>query len=224
MPHTESRYQQDLGFTDGEMFLGAGDIIWNTFANALVTRNGVGDWSVNQAASLTVIYASNLTNALLRREGFGEDLQEQFGGTGIPASAQPQFYRPDLGVLLQASAQQLVPRTAFKVKGIKLVGLDVIYQTSTLALTSISLRIDQTNFVNNTAVTPTVVLVAGANGLSTAVQTTGPSVTNVPLPAAQQIYRISEDSQLWIELTVVTPATSTFKLYGFDCDLEFNYN
>src|SRR5229473_5306794 len=104
MPHTSSRYQQDLGFTDGRVFLGIGDLVNN--ANGVVTRNNPGDWSFNQAASLAGIYAANLTNALIRRTGFGEDLQEQFGGTGIPASAQPQFYRPDV-IGSMSTGQQL---------------------------------------------------------------------------------------------------------------------
>jgi hypothetical protein len=214
---------QDLGFTDGEIFLGVGEVVPNSVANGVVTRNAAGDWSINQAASLTVIYGVNVSGAILRREGFGEDLQEQFGGAGIAGSAQQQFYRPDQSAGM-SSGQQITPRTAFKLKGFKLLGFDVIYTVGTLALTSISVRVDQTQFLNNVAVAPTVVLAAGANGLATAVPSTGPYVTSVALPVAQQIYRPLEDMQLWIDLTVVTPATSTFRLYGFDCDFEFNYN
>lgn len=221
MPHTHSRYMQDLGFNDASLFLGVGDVVPNG-ANGVITRNAAGDWSLNQAASLTAIYGVNVTNAILRREGFFEDLQEQFGGAGIAGSAEYQG-RPDT-IPSMSTGQQLTPRTTFKLKGVKLNGFDVIYTVGTLALTSISLRVDQTNFLNNVAVAPTVVLAAGANGLAIAVPSTGPYVTNVQLPAAQQIYRISEDLQLWIDLTVVTPATSTFRLYGFDLDLEFNFN
>ena len=207
------------------MFLGVGDIVPNSVVNGVITRNNPGDWSINQGSSLTVIYGVNVTNALLRREGFFEDIQAglQIPATSIVGSAQPQFYRPDV-IGNMNTGQQLQPRTAFKVKGFKLLGFDVIYLTGTLALTSISLRVDQSQFFNNVALVPTVVLAAGANGLSTAVPSTGPFVTPVVLPAAQQIYRTLEDAQLWIDLTVVTPATSTFRLYGFDCDFEFNYN
>jgi hypothetical protein len=224
MPHTSSRYQQDLGFTDGAIFLGAGDLIVNVPANAPLTRIGQGNWAYNQVASTTTIFAANLTNALARRLGFGEDLQEQFGGAGIPGSAQPQFYRPDQNVLLQASAQQLLPRTALKTKGFKLLSIDVIYQTTVLALTSITIGVSQTVFANNVALANTVVLAAAANGLLTAVPSTGPNVINVPLAAAQQIYRISADMQLWVELTIVTPATSLCSFWGFDCKLELNSN
>lgn len=223
MPHTQSRYQQDLGFPDGEVFAAPGDFVWSAVANAAIVRVAAGNWVLQQASSLTVIYAVNLTTLMLRREGFGEDLQEQFGGGGIAGSAQQQFYRPDQSAGM-STGQQITPRTALKVKGFKLLSFDVVYQTGTLALTSINVRVDQTVFVNNTLPAITSVLANGANGLSTAVPSTGPFVTTVNLLAAQQIYRTLEDAQLWIELAVVTPATSTFNLYGFDCDIEYNFN
>jgi len=223
MPHTQSRYQQDLGFTDARIFLGPGDIVVNTPVNAPLTRNAAGDWSFNQITTgITTIYGVNITNAIIRRTGFGEDLQEQFGGTGIPASAQPQVYRPDV-IPAMSAAQQLQPRTALKLKGLKLLSFDVVYTIGTLALTSQSIRVDQTTFVNNAAKTITAVLAAGANGLATATQA-NPYVTNVALAAGQQVYRNLVDQQLWIDLTVVSPNTSVYTLYGFDCLVEFNYN
>jgi hypothetical protein len=223
MPHTQSRYQQDLGFTDGRVFLGVGDLVWDVLAQAAITRNAAGNWSINHvAAANTTNFACNLTNAIMRRTGFGEDLQEQFGGTGIPGSAQVQVYRPDV-IPAMAAAQQLQPRTALKVKGIKLLSFDVIYFIGTAALTAHTCRVDQANFVNNVALAPTVVLASGANGLATATQA-NPYVTNVPLLAAQQIYRNSVDSELWIEVSVQAAATSVYNLYGFDCLCEFNYN
>src|SRR5260221_13722024 len=149
MPHTQSRYQQDLGFTDGRVFLGFGDFVWYVLAQAAVARNAAGNWSINHvAADNTTNYAANLTNALIRRTGFGEDLQEQFGGTGIPASAQPQIYRPDV-IPAMAAAQQLQPRTALKLKGLKLLSFDVIYLITTAALVAHTCRVDQANFTNN---------------------------------------------------------------------------
>lgn len=222
MPHTQSRYQQDLGFTDARVFIGVGDLVPSSVVNGVVTRNAAGDWSLNQAASLTVQYAGNLTQALIRRIGFGEDLQEQFGGTGIPASAQPQVYRPDV-IPAMAGLQELTPRTALKVKGIKLFSVDVVYLITGAALTAHTIRVDQSNFVNNVALAPSVVLASAANGLATAIQA-NPYVTNVALPVAQQIYRNSIDSQLWIEITSTTQVAGAYRLYGFDCLVEFNYN
>jgi|SRR5665213_3209835 len=223
MSHTASRYQQDLAFPDGVIFLGVNDIFPNVLANATATRNAAGDYSINQGSSLTVIYGANLAGALLRRFGFGEDIQSQFGGSGISGSAQEQFYRPGLPEALNNTGQQLVPRSALKTKGFKLLSLDVIYQIGTANLTSQSLRVDSTKFVNATALATTNLLAAATNGLSSTFAAT-PYVTTVPILTANQVYIIGTDTECWIELTVVTPATSTYRLYGFDCNVAFNYN
>src|SRR5271163_187839 len=132
MPHTQSRYQQDLGFTDGKVFAGPGDVFVTGTAGA-ATSNAPGFSLLfpNSAASHIGI---NLTQQIMRRLGFFEDLQEQFGGAGIPASAQIRTYRPDV-IGAMSAAQQLQPRTAFKTKGIRLVSYDVIYQITTNPLT-----------------------------------------------------------------------------------------
>src|SRR6516162_9898056 len=88
MPHTASRYMADLGFTDGRIFLGPGDIVWDVAAQASVTRIAAGQWGVlHTTGANTTNFAGNLTQALLRKTGFFEDLQEQFGGTGIAGRA-----------------------------------------------------------------------------------------------------------------------------------------
>ena len=226
MPKAQSRYQQDLGFTDGRIFIGPGDIAVDVVAQVSAvsgTRNAAADWSINHvAAANTTNYAFNLTNVILRRSGFGEDIQEQFGGTGIPGSAQPQVYRPDV-IPSMNTAQQLQPRTALKVKGIKLLSFDVIYLITTAALVAHTCRVDQTVYVNNVAKAITAVLATGANGLQTATQA-NPYVTNVALGAAQQIYRVGLDTQVWVEIASQTAATSVYQLYGVDCLVEYNYN
>jgi hypothetical protein len=226
MPHTQSRYQQDLGFTDGRIFIGPGDIAVDVVAQVSAvsgTRNAAGDWSINHvAAANTTNYAFNLTNVILRRSGFGEDIQEQFGGTGIPGSAQVQVYRPDV-IPSMNTAQQLQPRTALKVKGIKLLSFDVIYLITTANLVAHTCRVDQTVFVNNVAKAITSLLASGANGLQTATQA-NPYVTNVALAAAAQIYRTGVDTQVWVEISSQTAATSVYQLYGVDCLVEYNYN
>jgi hypothetical protein len=223
MPHTQSRYQQDLGFTDGEIFLGPGEIVWDVAAQAAVARIAAGQWAVSHvAAANTTNFAVNLTQALLRRGGFSEDLQEQFGGAGIAGSAQQQVYRPDVSAG-QATAQQITPRTAFKVKGFKLIEFDIIYSVGTANLTTHTCRVDQTQYFNNLAPATTVVLASAANGLATVVQAQ-PYVTTVVLPAAQQIYRTLNDLALWIEVQANAAATTVYNLIGIDCDIEFNCN
>jgi hypothetical protein len=223
MPKTQSRYQQDLGFTDGKIFCGPGDV-FTTGGTAPTNTSNAPGFSLNQGASLTNHYGTNLTNQILRRLGFFEDLQEQFGGGGIPASAQPQFYRPDVestyGVQM-SKAQQIQPRTAFKTKGFRLISFDAIYGISGAALTTSSVRVDQIQYQNNLAPVNTVVIAAGANGLATATQAQ-PYVTTIT-PTFQP-YFILNDSVLWIDWTVTTQAGGAFVFYGFDIAVEFNFN
>lgn len=223
MPHTQSRYQQDLGFTDGKIRGTAGDLVF-TGATLAVSRVAAGQWGIalGTPAAQANTFALNVTNQILRRTGFGEDLQENFGGTGIPASAQPQFYRPDvLGAM--NTAQQIQPRTALKVKGFKLLSFDVIYQITVAAATTSTCRVDQAVYANNAAPVITAVLASGANGLQTAVQA-NPYVTNVPLAAAQQVYRTLADSDLWIEVVITGAATTALTFYGIDAYVEYNFN
>jgi hypothetical protein len=222
MSHTHSRYQQDLGFTDGRIFCGPGDVVAvGSTAAPVVTRNAAGDWSLTRtsAGAETLNIAINLTQQIIRRTGFPEDLQEQFGGAGIAGSADFQG-RPDT-IPAMNLGQPITPRTAFKVKGFKMLSVDVIYRVTVAGLTTNTLRVDQTLFVNNVA--PAVTAVLAPTGIPVATQV-NPYVANVPLPAAQQVYRIAPDQELWIEMTIAIPNTSKLDFYGFDSLIEFNFN
>lgn len=222
MPHTQSRYQQDLGFTDGRIFLGPGDLVSVATVAPAIVRNAAGDWSLTRTAAgaETLNIAANLLNAIIRRSGFGEDLQEQYGGTGIPGSAQAQIYRPDV-IPAMNTAQQLQPRTALKIKGVKLLSIDAIFRVTVVNLTSNNLRVDQALFANNVA--PAITAILAPTALNTVVQA-NPYVQNISLAAAQQIYRNLVDQELWIEATVVMANTGKLDFYGFDCLVEYNYN
>jgi hypothetical protein len=119
------------------------------------------------------------------------------------------------------TAQEIQPRTAFKLKGFKLISVDSIYRVTVVNLTTNTIRVDQDIQVNNTA--PAITAVLAATGIATAVQA-NPYVVNTALPANQQIYRITADQSLWIEMTVAIPNTSKLDFYGFDCLVEFNFN
>jgi hypothetical protein len=229
MPHTQSRYMQDLGFTDGKVFCGPGDIVWDVAAQAGVSRVAAGQWGVAHVAGAnTTNFAVNLTQAILRRLGFFEDIQEQFGpanpsapaATAIAGSAQVRNYRPDV-IGAMNTAQQLQPRTAFKTKGFRLISFDVIYTIATIALTTHTCRVDQTVYANNVAAATTSILASAANGLQVATQA-NPYVTTVT-PAVQP-YTILNDTALWIEVQAVAQATTAYTLVGIDALVEFNLN
>jgi hypothetical protein len=229
MPHTQSRYQADLGFTDGRIWAGAGDVVF-TGATLAVTRVAAGEWGIvlGTPAAQANTFALNVTQSLIRKTGFSEDLQELFGAanpnspaaTAIPGSAQVRNYRPDqIGSM--NTGQQIQPRTALKTKGLKLVGFDAVYAITTLALTSNTCRVDQTVFVNNVAPAITSLLASGANGLATATQAQ-PYVTTVNLTTSS--YIITPDSNIWIEMVMTGAATSNLTFFGFDLFFEYNYN
>lgn len=219
MPHTQSRYQADLGFTDGVILFGPNQIF--PTGTTVLTRNAAGDISFNQAASQAVTYSLNLGDGQLFRTGFGEDLQEQFGGSGIPASAQFQG-RPDtIGAM--AALQELTPRTALKIKGIQINSIAVVELIAGAALTVHTCRLDKTVFANNVANAITAILASAANGLPTATQA-NPYVTEVALAAGQQIYRISDLSEYNFEVATTTQGGGTYRLYAVRMKVTFNFN
>ena len=134
---------QDLAFSDARIRLSPSQELL-AFGTATLTRTAAGNINFAQGASLTNQYTANVASALIRRTGFFEDLQEQFGGLGIPASAEYQG-RPDtLGSM--ALGQPITPRTAFKIKGYQLNSFDVIYSVGTNPLTAITCQVNLTTF------------------------------------------------------------------------------
>lgn len=220
MPHTQSRYQQDLAFPDARIFVGAQDI--QSFGTTTITRDAAGLISYHQGNSQTVQYDINMTSIIARRTGFFEDLQEQFGGAGIPASAQPQLYRPDV-IPAMSALQELTPRTAFKQKGIRIKSFDVIYLVSGATMTALTCRVDQSLFVNNVAVATTNILASAANGLTATVQT-NPFVINVPIATPTGQFLITPDQLYIIEVAAQTAGGGTFVLYGVDILFDLNFN
>lgn len=215
MPHTASRFQQDLGFTDSFAFLDANKCVATGGASVL-TRNAAGNLSHNAGASVAPIYSFNLVD-LVYRTGFGEDLQNQFGGAGIAGSAAPQGRPPFTG------STQLTPRTTNKLKGVKFLSFAVCYLITGAALTAHTCRMDKSVFANNVAIATAAIVASAANGLATATQA-NPYVTSVALAAGEQVYRISDLSQYWIEVAPTTQGGGAYRMYGIRVLYEFNFN
>jgi hypothetical protein len=222
MPHTHGSFMQDLGFTDGRIFCGPGDLVWDIAAQGVVARTVAGQWSISHpAAANTTNFAINITQQVLRRTGYFEDLQEQFGGAGIPASAEIPG-RPDTFGSMN-KAQQITPRTAFKIKGFKLTSFDVIYSIGTSNLTTHTCRTDVTQYFNNLAPVTTVVLASAANGLASATQAQ-PYVTSVAIPVGNQAFYNLVDQVIWVEVQAVAAAGTIYNLIGIDALVTFNFN
>jgi hypothetical protein len=224
MPHTKSRYQQDLPFTDGRLFASVGDMAYYSTAGTLSQlRVNPADYSIHAANTTTGFVAVNLTSLIIRRLGFFEDLQEQFGGAGIPGSAEYQG-RPDtLGSM--ATGQPITPRTAFKIKGFQINSFDVVYTVSSANMTALTCRVDTIQYLNGVAVpAATSVLASGVNGLVTTFSANLNVVTvAIPAPYNSQFWNLA-DQVVTIELGLQTPGGGTFDIRGFDCALTYNFN
>lgn len=156
-------------------------------------------------------------------------------GTGVPASAEPQG-RPGSAALndgfilpgspqpasAMAALQEITPRTGLKIKGIKPLSLNVIYQINVGPMTTLTLGVFQNTFRNGVAIAQTTLLTAGLNGLTNTNAAT-PFVINVPIPNAV-FYQVTPNVQLWAELNVIAPASNSFNLFGIDMLCEYNYN
>lgn len=253
MPHTHSSYQQDLGFDDGMLSFSVGEIT-PIGAGITLVRNAIGDYAYLAPVSATSIFAINILDTVLRRNGYTEDLQNVFGstfgggldgaapgpggtGSGVPGSAEPQgrpgsislndgFILPGTPqpVSAMGALQQITPRTGLKIKGFKPLSINVIYKVLTGAATTLTVSLVQTVFKNAQAV---------ATGQTTLLAAGQNGMTNVAaatpyvtnVPIPNAVYyQILPLTQLWFELTVVEPAANTLQFYGIDLVAEFNYN
>ena len=238
MPHTSSRYQQDLGFNDAYLLFTAETVV-NGGGTQALTRNAAGDISQNIGASVTAIMDIPMSQGIISRTGFFEDTQNLFGstfggglggqaagsgsaGTGVAGSAQPSPYRPDV-IAGMASLQQITPRTALKLKGWKPIQMKVIYLITGAALTGHTIRVDKVVYANNVANAISSVLAVGANGLATATQA-NPYVTTISFAANQQVYQPSDLQSMWIELAPTTQAAGAYRFYGIEFQFEYNFN
>jgi hypothetical protein len=220
MGHTEGRFTSDLGSTDNVLFMGPNECLVS--GTGVVTRNAAGNWSINQAQSLTVIYAFELTQANFIRTGVGgPGGQEQFGGTGVTGPlAAPLGYPPF------SAASQLTPRSTYIPKGININSLSLVYFVGTTALTSQVCRLDSTLFANAAAPVITNILASAANGLVVTASANDyvTAVTGLPASfAGANAYLITPTTKWTLEITVVTPASSTYQLFGLSIGATINW-
>ena len=218
MPHTDGRYQQALGFNDGIIMLLPSKAV-NTGDAAAATRNAAGDFSWHVVNNKAPVFSFNLADGQLMRTGYTDADLQVSNPSANSVDAYPQGYPPMAGV------SYITPRTALRLKGIKLLSVSVIYKVTTTDLTSFNLQMDKTVLADGAAPVVTSIIAVGQNGLSLAQQANLHAV-EVAIPGAQQVYCISDLSQYWLELSPVTPVAggSAFDLYAVRVKVEFNFN
>lgn len=189
----------------------------------LLTRNALGDYSLNRTAAgaenYNVVFGfddlKRLIEAVPPSAGSPLPFQEQFGtaagGPGFPATRGfPPF----------AGASQLTPPTAWPPKGVQITDCTVIYQVGVAALTAASLSLNRTVFANNVANAVTN-LPLGGSALSLPTQA-NPYVA--VLPVTTPVFETADLSDLTLEFAFTMANTGTIRVYGLGMHLLFNYN
>lgn len=221
MSRTSGTWLQDTAHNTGRLFYNANDI--GTFsANLVLTRNALGNYSLNRTSAgaetyNVVVNVDSLTRLLTGANPvyFQEEFGTAAGTSGYPASA-PGF-PPYTG------ASQLTPPTAPPPKGIQINDVYAIYQVGVVDLTSASLSLNRTVFANNTAPVVTNLSIAStALPLTAAGDSTGPYL--VTRAVTTPSFEITDDSMVSLELTTVLASTGTIKIWGLGMHVSFNYN
>lgn len=232
MPRTQSSFSQDTGFSDGKIIIGPQDMLLSLGAavDAVLTRNAAGDWSWNQIAAKTNIYAGIVSSSVLERLGLAGDFQENYGTatpgnaagvgnaafTGNQGGPQDSTGRPPF-----AGAGYLNPVVGNVPKGFKLTDVTFVYSALTADLTAITCRVDKTVYVNTVAPAVTAVLASGVNGLVVTANAQ-PRVVKVSTPGA--VFNFTDNSEINVELSVQTAGGGTARIYRMILHGTFNYN
>lgn len=125
------------------------------------------------------------------------------------------------GVPPFTGSSELTPVTSPRPKGIKLRQITPVYLVAGAALTTNTVGITQTLFLNNTANAVTNILANAANSLQTAIQT---NPYSTPIQLASQNYLSTKYASYNLEWDVSTTTGGSARVYGVYVDLEYNHN
>lgn len=239
MPRTQGRYQQDLGFTDFNLVAAPLDII--SFGTTTLTRNAIWDYSWNVGNSQTCRFIIPITSVIMQRLWQMDDsaMLENFG-TGTPGQGNPgptltgsQTYSVSgqgtpwgvTGRPPYTGITQFTPVTgvAGRPKGFKLTDITLVYLVGGATLDALTIGVEKNVYANNTAIASTAILAVAANGLTATVQA-NPFVIQVPIAAGNQLYNMTDNSEIISEVTVTTGGSATFRLYRASIHGHFNWN
>lgn len=238
MSRTKNRWEQDTGFTDGEIFLGA-TAFTPTAASGAVTivNSAAGLLTLNVAASLTANLFTEL-NAILRTGQLASTgvSQQQFGTAALVPGPSTVVHTSDplnspAGFPASSTASNPAltggPKAPIP-KGIRPIWVDLIYEIDTGAITSVTFGLTQTQMpLVGTSAAPVVtnIITLGANSLPVAANTAGQATrTRIAVPLANQNYIILDGTEIIANVNFVTPASNSVKFYGIILGCHFNYN
>ena len=225
---TQGAFFSDTAHGGSFVFYGPGQIVSPAAATVFPwTRNAAGDVSLNgptpPAAGANYFWLSmaNMkrqieTAALARRN---MPFQQRFGnaasGPGWPAGAPglPPF----------ADTTQFTPPTADTPKGIHIIDIYAVYSVQTAALTAATLAMYRTVYADSTALAVTTVVAPATIATTISSAANAPFVGKVAV-AAPAGFETTDLSNVLIELTLTTAATTVLRVYGMGCHFNFNWD
>lgn len=196
----------------------AGTINW--------VRNGLGDFSLNNAAGvatfnlfaqladlkrpyITFPNAPGLQGTFPTANEFGNAFGTAAGGPSNPVSG---------GATITGATFETPNWPA----GIAIIDIFAVYSVQTAALTTATLGLNRTVYTENAAFTNTAVVAATGIATTTTTGAGTPHVQKVSL-AQPLAFETNDASDLLIELVITTAATSAIRVYGLGCHVAVQY-
>ena len=107
--------------------------------------------------------------------------------------------------------------------GIAVIDIFACYAVGTLALTSATLGLSRVSYVENTAIAITPLIAATATATTTTAAANACHVAKVSA-TNPLVFETADFSDLLVELVLVTPATSTARVYGLGMHVAVEYS
>src|SRR5579864_206429 len=224
MSGTQGNFVSDVPFAGGWIIYSAIDL--TSFSpNLVLTRNALGDYSLNRAAAGAETYPAVIgINGAIKRLTVYPQLSslpflQQFG-TGAGTAGYP---KGAAGIPPFTGSSQFTPPTGPPPKGVRITDVCAVYQVGVVNLTAASLSLNRTAYANNVANSITnVPIAATALPLTAAGDATGPYF--VKRAVTTPVFETVDQSDLLLELSVTLANTGTIRIYALGFHLDFNYN
>jgi hypothetical protein len=219
MPRTQGKFSQDTPHSGGMYFSDALSLApFST--NLVLTRNALGDYSLNRTAagaeSYTITLSTDCIGKRIQAVPPITDFQEAFGnqasqgGNWVPGGAG---YPPFAG-------NPIITNINPPAKGIELIDVFVVYQVGVVSLTSAALSLNRTVFANAAAKTITNIPISATALTLTTNANPYVAVRTVTTPA----FETSDLAELTMEFDVTMANTGTLRVYGLGFHYNLNFN
>lgn len=221
MSETHGAFYADAPHQGGFLVHGA-QLLGPTFSSNLVlTRNALGDYSLNRTAAgaetYQVIFSFDDLKRILEVSTPPLPFQEAFGTSGLTPHPWPpgaQGFPPFKGI------SQFTPLTTQPPKGIRILNVWVVYNVGVVALTAASLSLNRTTYTNGVVRTVTNLPLSGA-ALPLANQAGDYVATQTVITP---VFENIDLSDITCEFALTMANTGTIRIYEMGAHFDFNMN